>query len=167
VIIRPSNRASLIYGASPYFFDQYRIFFSYALFVLAGANLLEVGYMIKFILIIIGLFIIIYHPFLILVAGAIWLTWLFLSRPDSFGMLSKQRGERDNEPEPDLSHDEGFTTYEERAEKEMSHIKFKEGFQDDPMWQAQAKKVRDQIQKARDLEDAAMRAEAQNIKNWA
>jgi len=49
----------------------------------------------------------------------------------------------------------------------MSNIKFKEGFEDDPKWQEQSKRFREQIQKAQDLEDEAMRVEGQNIKNMA
>jgi hypothetical protein len=124
--------------------------------------------MIQFILIIIGLYVIISKPALILLGGAAWLTWLILKHPDSFTLLPRHLttpGGEDQEPESDLSRDKGFTTYEERIEREMSNHKFKEGFQDDPEWKKQADRAREYIQKARDLEEAELNTLGQNIKN--
>lgn len=97
--------------------------------------------MIKFILILIGLFIIMTKPFLIVLAGVALLTWLFLKRPDSFLSLPAHLTTPEPEEEPTVEKD--FITAEERTEKEMSKIKFKEGYQDDPKWKALNKKVMD------------------------
>ncbi|MGB2806355.1 MAG: hypothetical protein WBC22_01335 [Sedimentisphaerales bacterium] len=122
--------------------------------------------MIQFILVVVGLTIIICQPILLFLAAAVGLIWLLLSRPNSFSLLSWLESKLPaKDLKPDLSEDKGFTTQEEREEKIMSSIKFKEGFQDDPKWQALAKKTREHIQKAQELEEAAMRAEGQNIKN--
>jgi len=124
--------------------------------------------MIQFILVVVGLTIIICKPFLLFFGAAVGLGWLLIKRPNSFPLLDSlfgQRGERVNEPADDLSQDKGFTTYEERIEREMSNHKFKEGFQDDPEWQKQAKRAREYIQKARDLEEAELNTLGQNIKN--
>jgi len=126
--------------------------------------------MLRFILLIIGLVVIMCKPFLLFLAAAVGLMWLLISRPTSFPALDSLLagwGARVNEPEPDLSRRKDFMTYEEREEKIMSNIKFKEGFEDDPKWQEQSKRFREQIQKAQDLEDEAMRVEGQNIKNMA
>lgn len=124
--------------------------------------------MIQFILVVVGLTIIICKPFLLFFGAAVGLGWLLIKRPNSFPLLDSlfgQRGERVNEPADDLSQDKGFTTYEERIEREMSNHKFKEGFQDDPEWKKQADRAREYIQKARDLEEAELNTLGQNIKN--
>ena len=112
--------------------------------------------MIKFILIIIGLYVIISNPALILIGGAAWLTWL---------LLQSQPKKEDSEVAPDLPEDKGFDTYEEREEKIMSGIKFKEGYKDDPKWQALAKKVGIHVEKAKELGEAELRAAKQSIKD--
>jgi hypothetical protein len=114
--------------------------------------------MIKFILIMVGLFAIVYNPFLIAIAGAVYFTWLFLKKPNSFTAVV------DTQPEESKDHKD-FMTSEERTEKEMSNIKFKEGFQDDPRWQAKARSVGIQVEKAQEIEEARMRELGQNIKS--
>ena len=124
--------------------------------------------MIQFILVVVGLTIIICKPFLLFFGAAVGLGWLLIKRPNSFPLLDSlfgQRGERVNEPADDLSQDKGFTTYEEREEKIMSGIKFKEGFENDPEWLKQAKRAREHIQKVNDREEAELRILGQNIKN--
>jgi hypothetical protein len=122
--------------------------------------------MIKFILIVVGLTIIICKPFLLFLGAAIGLVWLLIKQPNSFPWLSWLDAKiPTKDQKPDLSEDSSFNTYEKREEGEMSRIKFKEGFQDDPKWQALAKKVGQHVERVRELEEAAFRAEAQNIKN--
>ena len=122
--------------------------------------------MLRLILAIVVLTIIMCKPFLLFLGAAVGLAWLLLKRPNSFTAINsifpparEFKDRRDN-----LSRQKDFITYEERQEKEMSNIKFKEGFQDDPKWQAQAKKVSLQVEKAQEIEEARMRELGQNIK---
>lgn len=105
------------------------------------------------------MYLLLYHPGWVLLAGLIAGGLYILKRYD----LTPAENSKDNEEEK--PEDKGFTTYEERAEKEMNNTKFKEGFKNDIKWQTLAKKVGKHVEKAKDLEEAAMRAEAQNIKN--
>ena len=96
--------------------------------------------MLRLILVVVVLTIIMCKPFLIVLAGVALLAWLFLKRPDSFLSLPSYLTTPEPKEEPSVKKD--FITYEERQEKEMSKVKFKEGFQDDPKWQALSKKSR-------------------------
>lgn len=115
--------------------------------------------MLKFILI--GsfcLYLLIYHPGWILLAGLIVGGFYILREYEL-----KQRGERDNEPEPDLSWE--YVDPEEKADREVEKM-LRPGFRDDPEWQKFAKNFRDHMNRARAIEDEAMRVEGQNVKNW-
>jgi hypothetical protein len=116
--------------------------------------------MIKFI--IIGsfcMYLLFYHPGWVLLAGLI-AGGLYILRQYDLAPVKDSKDDKSN-----LSDEDGLNTYEKREEGEMSRIKFKEGFQDDPKWQALAKKVGQHVERVRELEEAAFRAEAQNIKN--
>jgi hypothetical protein len=122
--------------------------------------------MIKFILVVVGLTVVICQPILLFLAAAVGLVWLLVKQPNSFSLLSWLDAKIPvKDLKPDLPEDKGFTTQEEREEKIMSSIKFKEGYKDDPRWQALAKKVGLHIDKAREIEEAAMREAGRNIKN--
>jgi len=112
--------------------------------------------MLRFILIVIGLYLIVSKPALILLGGAAILVWLYLKKPNSFSKATQE--EESKEPEPDLSR-------EERADQEAEK-KMKPGFREDPRWQELSKKVRDHIQKAREIEEEELRKLGQNVKNW-
>ena len=102
------------------------------------------------------MYLLIYHPGWVLLAGLIVGGFVIMRKYN----LTPAEDSKDRE-------EDFFTTYEERIEREMSRLKFKKDFEKNPEWQKQAKKVRDHIEKARASEDAAMRAEGQNIKNMA
>ena len=102
--------------------------------------------MFKFILIIIGLYVIISKPFLILIGGAAYLTWLSLKKPNRFARLPSHLtmppGELKIEQEDDLSQEKKeYPTAEEVYSKEVK-AKLKPGYKDDPKWQELTKKVR-------------------------
>ena len=118
--------------------------------------------MIKIILIgSVCMYLLLYHPGWVLLAGLIAGGFYILRQYD----LTPAEDSKDGKS--NLSEDKSFDTYEEREEKEMSRTKFKEGFQDDLKWQALAKKVSLHVEKARDLEEAAMREAGRNIKNMS
>lgn len=121
--------------------------------------------MLKFILVVIGLTIIISKPFLILVGGAVFLTWLYMRKSNPFALPRHLTtpGGKTKEPEPDLSWE--YVDPEEKADREVEKM-LRPGFRDDPEWQKFAKNFRDHMNRARAIEDEAMRVEGQNVKNW-
>ena len=100
----------------------------------------------RFILAVIVLFVIIYKPFLIVIAGVAYLTWLFLKHPNCFSLLpthlTMPPGEEDIESEEDLSRGikERPTTEEVYAREVES--KMKPGYKDDPKWKEHDVKVK-------------------------
>jgi hypothetical protein len=97
--------------------------------------------LIKFILAIVVLTIIISKPILLFLCAGFGLAWLLLKRPNLFASLLDKAVK---EPKKERSMPKkDFVTYEERQEKEMSKIKFKDPDKTDPKWQALNKKVRD------------------------
>jgi len=157
VVIRPKIGLASVMGLALIFLFNTEFFSLVTIFILADRFLLLGGYMIKIILIgSICLWLLFYHPGWVLLAGFIYGCVYLLHKYNLTPAVSKDRA--DNLP-PD------FMTYEDRAEKEMTNTKFKEGFENDPKWQALAKKVGSHVDKARDIEEASMREAGRNIKN--
>jgi len=97
--------------------------------------------MLRLILVVVVLTIIMIKPFTLFLGAAVGLAWLLFTRPNSFSWPSDKAVK---EPKKEKSvPNKDFITYEERQEKELSKMKFKEGFQDDPKWKVLNKKVRD------------------------
>ena len=105
------------------------------------------------------IYLLLYHPGWVLLAGLICGGFYLLRQ---YNLVPADDIE---DRENNLSRRKEFITYEERQEKEMANTKFKEGFQDDPKWQAQAKKAYIHVEKAQELEEARMRELGQNIKD--
>lgn len=95
--------------------------------------------MTKFILIVLGLFIILYYPVLIVIVGVALLTWLFLKRPNSFLSLPTHLTTPEPKEEKSVPKKE-HATVEEIYAREVE-AKMKPGYKDDPKWQALSKKV--------------------------
>lgn len=123
--------------------------------------------MLKLILVIVGLTIIMCKPFLLFLGAAVGLAWLLFSRPNSFTAINSifTSPAKSKDRTSNLSRQKDFMTYEERQDKEMSSIKFKEGFKDDPRWQAKARSVGVHVKKAQEIEEAKLRELGQSIKN--
>ena len=100
----------------------------------------------RFILAVVVLFVIIYKPFLIVIAGVAYLTWLFLKHPNCFSLLpthlTMPPGEEDIESEEDSSRDfKEYPTPEEVYAKEVE-AKMKPGYKDDPKWKGYDDKIK-------------------------
>lgn len=114
--------------------------------------------MLGYILIFIGLCLILWQPWLLIVAVIVVIMYLLANKPNSFTAAI-------DTPPRKYKNRKDFLTYEERTEREMSNIKFKEGYQNDPRWQAKARSVGIQVEKAQEIEEARMRELGQSIKN--
>jgi len=96
--------------------------------------------MLRLILVVVVLTIIMINPFLIVLAGVAYLTWLFLKRPNSFTSLPAYLTTPEPKKEKSVPKKE-YPTVEEIYAREVE-AKMKPGYKDDPKWQALSKKVR-------------------------
>jgi len=97
------------------------------------------------------LYLLLYHPGWILLAGGIVAVGYLLRQYDPKPAVSKDR-------KPDLSRREFYTDLEEKADKQ-AEMKMKPNYKADPEWQRLSKKLQKQVNKAQDKEEHALRLE--------
>ena len=102
--------------------------------------------MVKFILVVISLYIIISKPIIIVVAGTAYLTWLFLKKPNCFihlpAYLTTPMKEEGSELENNLPpRKKEYPTAEEVYAKQVDNL-MKPGYKNDPKWKEMAEKSR-------------------------
>lgn len=109
--------------------------------------------MIKFILCVIGLFLIVSYPPLILIGGVVWLTWLYCSKKETL------RPKQEPIITPPPAEDKGFTTTEERLAESNEEIRkrAKCNPMDDPETAEKIRETRRELERRRKKADREMK----------